>query len=178
MKNSILRMSAIAALICALAAPVHAQTAATAAQAPGSAPSLSAEPALPGPVKSEDLPDLPASSLFFSPQQMAAIHQALVGIYMPLFEQEQSITGAAAVPLAARTLHLSGMLYSSDKNWIIWLNGFRLTPNRLLPEVVEINVGKKEVSLKWYDAVLNKIIAITLRPHQIYDIDTGILLPG
>ncbi len=162
------------ALVIMLAQPSSAQQVAQT----GTVSAAVADPVLPGPVKSEELPDLPASSLFFSPQQMAAIHQALVGIYMPLFEQEQSITGAGAAALVSRTLHLSGMLYSSDKNWIIWLNGFRLTPNRLLPEVVEINVGKKEVNLKWYDAVLNKIIAITLRPHQIYDIDTGILLPG
>lgn len=133
---------------------------------------------LPAAVKAEELPDVPASSLFFTPQQMAAIHQALVGIYMPLFEQEQSITGTSAVPLAPRTIHLAGLLYSSDKNWIVWLNGFRLTPERLLPEVIEINVDSKGVRLKWYDAFSNKIIGIRLRPHQIYDIDTGILLPG
>lgn len=135
-------------------------------------------------VKASELPDMPASSLFFTLQQLGQINQALIGIYMPLFEQERSITGegkgvgAEGVPIPPRSIRLSGLLYSSPEHWMIWLNGFRVTPGHLLPEIINISVESQQVYLEWFDYVLNKVISIRMKPHQVYDIDTGILLPG
>ncbi len=108
-------------------------------------------------------------SLFFSREEISAIQRALLGV--------DTLKDDGA-PKAPRVLSLSGMLYNSPDNWVIWLNGNRITPERLLPEILDITVDDSLVHLKWFDYVINDAISITLRPHQIYDIETGILLTG
>lgn len=81
--------------------------------------------------------------------------------------------------LTRRVISVAGVFYRAPDNWIVWLNGHKLMPGKLLPEIIDISVkDSSQVSLKWFDATLDKIISITLRPHQTYDIGTGILLPG
>ena len=152
------------------------------AGADAQAPSAAASPAVP------QLPDMPEASLFLKESEVRAIEAALNGNFMPpeLETQPEPVatTDAGAVedtgepkPYVPRRIRFSGMLYTSSESWIVWLNGKRLTPGRLLPEIVDIKVDRKEIHLKWSDHVLKKIISISLKPHQVYDIDTGILLP-
>lgn len=78
-----------------------------------------------------------------------------------------------------RLIVLSGILYRAKNNWTVWINGQKVTPDNYLPEIIEIKVENSSyVSLKWYDIGLQEVISITLRPNQVYDITTGILLPG
>jgi|GEM_PF-5931464 len=78
-----------------------------------------------------------------------------------------------------RLIILSGILYRGKNNWTVWINGQKVTPDNYLPEIIEIKVENSSyVSLKWYDIGLQEVISITLRPNQVYDITTGILLPG
>ena len=115
-------------------------------------------------------PDRPFSdSLFFTPEEISAIQRAILGVNTP-----DEDTG----PKPPRILKLSGLIYNSPNNWVIWLNSNRLTPKRLLPEIIDISVESDKVHLKWFDYGINDVISITLRPHQVYDIETGILLPG
>lgn len=74
-----------------------------------------------------------------------------------------------------RKIKLYGIYYSAPNRWIVWMNGHKLVPGRVLPEIHEIRVNRDEVFLRWYDIGLNDIISITLRPNQIYDIVTGIV---
>ncbi len=74
------------------------------------------------------------------------------------------------------TIEVSGILYRGPGDWIVWLNGQKLTPEKLLPQITEISVDNAEiVRLRWYDANRKKIIPVTMRPRQVYDVETGIL---
>lgn len=93
-------------------------------------------------------------------------------------KQEEQKTVKPVIP-ERRLIMLSGILYKGQNNWIVWINGQKVTPDNYLPEIIEIKVENSSyVSLKWYDIGLQEVISITLRPNQVYDITTGILLPG
>lgn len=109
-------------------------------------------------------------SFLFTAQAKTNVNRAVRGICVRMGEE--------GGPAQRRVLKLAGLLYQAPGQWIIWLNGKRVTPDRLLPEIVDIDVNMSSVYLEWFDIGLNKVISITLRPHQVYDIETGILLPG
>jgi hypothetical protein len=117
-------------------------------------------------------------SLFFSPLELTEIAMAIKGAQT--VSEASSPTNQGSVPVipAHRVISLAGVVYRSEADWIVWLNGQKVTPGRLLPEIVDIQVANDSVRLKWFDIGLNGVISITLRPHQTYDIVTGILLPG
>lgn len=77
-----------------------------------------------------------------------------------------------------RELSLGGIVFKGRDDWTVWLNGQRLRPNALPKEVMDINVGRKHVELKWYDASTNLIYPIRLRPHQRFNLDSRMFLPG
>lgn len=111
-------------------------------------------------------------SLFFSPQDLIAIAKAQKGI-------ASAGGGYTGAPIPQkRVISLSGIIYRSPTDWLIWLNGQKVAPGHLLPEIVNIEVHEESVRLKWFDIGLNGIIDITLHPHEVYDIVTGILLSG
>ena len=109
-------------------------------------------------------------SLFLTAEEIANMKQALVGL-------DAGAAQNAMVP-AQRLIKLSGIVYNGENDWVVWLNGKRLTPRFLLPEILSIDVARNKVDLKWFDIGLNKVIKITLQPHQVYDVGTGILLTG
>lgn len=114
-------------------------------------------------------------SFLFTPAEVAAIRRAQGGV----------VSGTAAlgadqttnVP-QRRLIVLSGVVFRGENDWILWLNGRKVTPKDMLPEIVDVVVAKDKVHLKWFDVGLNDVISITMRPHQTYDIVTGVLLPG
>lgn len=75
-----------------------------------------------------------------------------------------------------RIISVSGLLYRSPGDWIVWLNGHKLVPGTRLPELVDIKVERDRVHLKWFDIGMAKILSITLRPRQTYDITSGVML--
>lgn len=75
-----------------------------------------------------------------------------------------------------RIISVSGLLYRSPGDWIVWLNGHKLVPGSRLPELVDIRVERDRVHLKWFDIGMAKILSITLRPRQTYDITSGVML--
>ncbi|MCE9508670.1 MAG: hypothetical protein K8R48_10235 [Alphaproteobacteria bacterium] len=114
-------------------------------------------------------------SFFLTPAEIAAIKMALAGSGSAM---GGDISAVIPVP-PHRVISVSGLLYRSPKDWIVWMNGQKVTPENLLPEIVDIKIdSSSHMKLKWYDIGLDKVIAITLRPHQTYDIVTGVLLPG
>lgn len=115
-------------------------------------------------------------SFLFTPAEVTLAEQALKG----------TVTGTGMlnagktvqdIPLK-RVIKVGGIIWKSGGNWTAWINGRKVTPKALLPEIVDIKVEENAVHLKWFDIGINDIIAITLRPHQTYDIVTGVLLPG
>ncbi len=112
-------------------------------------------------------------SLLFTAPEVAAIDRALAG----------QVSGTAAltanngqvIPLR-RLIVVSGIAYQTADDWVVWINGQKVTPKKLLPEIVDIDVTPASVQLKWFDIGINNVISITMRPHQTYDIVTGVLL--
>lgn len=90
----------------------------------------------------------------------------------------QSTVGIESVELIPvdRKIWVSGIFYRHAQDWILWMNGYKLTPGYLLPEIRGIKVEQDRVHLEWYDIGKNGIINITMQPHQVYDIVTGILV--
>jgi len=128
-----------------------------------------------GGMKKSEINKFFKKSLLFSPLEIALIQKALKGrppSVNKLRIEKQNIP-------ERRVIKISGVLYRGKNDWIVWMNGTKVTPGHLLPEILEIEVKNSSyVRLKWYDIGLNAVISITMRPHQIYDIGTGILLPG
>lgn len=81
-------------------------------------------------------------------------------------------------PPEERYISLGGIVYTAPKDWVIWLNGKRITPDAVPEEIIDLQVFKQYIQVKWYDAYHNKIFPIRLRPHQRFNIDTRIFLPG
>jgi len=114
-------------------------------------------------------------SFFMTPMELVTIQRALSGK-----ASSNATLGMAKGDIPAhRIIRVSGVVYRTAEDWIVWMNGQKVTPEKLLPEIIDIEVrDSSKVDLKWYDIGLNRVISITLRPHQTYDIPTGILLPG
>ena len=124
-----------------------------------------------------DLNQIP--SLFFTPSEQSLIADARLGLTTRAptdFELRQAEDGN--VPRGPRELSLGGIIYASSSDWSIWMNGQKITPNRLPPEILDIKVRKKYIRLKWFDAYTNQIFPVKLKPHQRFNIDTRIFLPG
>lgn len=81
-------------------------------------------------------------------------------------------------PPEERDISLGGIVYVHAKDWTIWLNGKRVTPKALPVEAMDLKVYGEFIELKWYDKYTNQIFPIRLRPHQRFNIDTRIFLPG
>ncbi len=129
-------------------------------------------------------------SLFFTEWQHAAIREARNsrGLVRPLSQEERDDIagqGPTAEPIALpkpppemRYVSLGGILYTGEGDWIIWLNGRRVTPDSLPREVLDLKVFKGYIDVKWLDDYSNQIYPIRLRPHQRFNLDTRIFLPG
>lgn len=81
-------------------------------------------------------------------------------------------------PPEKRYITLGGILYESKENWTIWLNNKRVTPNAIPEEVIDLKVFNDYIEIKWMDEWGNQIFPIRLRPHQRFNMDTRIFLPG
>lgn len=77
-----------------------------------------------------------------------------------------------------REIRLGGIVFVHEKEWTIWLNEVRITPDSIPKDIVDIKVSKDFLDLKWYDKYTNKIFPIRIRPHQRFNLDTRIFLPG
>ena len=81
-------------------------------------------------------------------------------------------------PPEKREIRLAGIVYRKGGDWTIWLNEQRVTPDAIPEEVLDLKVYKTYIELKWFDDYTNQIFPIRLRPHQRFNIDTRIFLPG
>lgn len=77
-----------------------------------------------------------------------------------------------------REIRLGGISYTGPSDWTIWLNGERITPNAIPKEVIDINVAGDFIELKWFDKYSDLIFPVRLRPHQRFNLDSRIFLPG
>ncbi len=121
------------------------------------------------PVELRSSEPLFSDSLLMTPQDDIAINRALKGT---------EVANSSKAATEKREIRLAGLSYDGPYKWVLWLNGQRLVPGVTPPEIVELDVYPDYIHLKWFDAVSNEIIVIKLRPNQVYDIQSQILLPG
>jgi len=81
-------------------------------------------------------------------------------------------------PPEERNVTLGGILYTSQSEWTIWLNGERVTPDALPKEVIDLRVYKHHVDMKWQDEYTRRLYPIRLRAHQRFNLDNRMFLPG
>ena len=121
----------------------------------------------------------PKESLFFTYDQLIAISQANQGFTAKeATEEAKTDDTAAQVDRGRRILTLSGIVYNSPKDWTIWLNDERVTPLNIPDHIRGLTVKKDLILLKWEDTATNRIVDLTLRPHQRYSLDLDVILSG
>lgn len=116
-------------------------------------------------------------TLFFTKWQHALLVETRAGARSrPISESE--LDGEGNVVKGPRDISLSGIVFSSKDKWTIWLNDKRVAPDAIPEEIMDINVSFSHVDIEWFDAYTNKIYPIRLRPHQRFNLDSRIFLPG
>ncbi len=79
---------------------------------------------------------------------------------------------------SVREISLGGLLFVSPDRWTLWLNNERITPQTLPEEIMDIKVHKEYIELLWHDKKDNLLYPIRLRPHQRFNLDVRMFLPG
>lgn len=131
-----------------------------------------------------DINDL--QSLFFTFWEHSAIRDARNSRGMVRAPTEDELRRAREAsaqrldrpPPGIRELSLGGIVYASGNDWTIWLNGTRVTPDALPEELLDLQVHKEYVEMKWLDEYTGQIFPVRLRPHQRFNLDSRIFLPG
>jgi hypothetical protein len=129
------------------------------------------------PVDIEKMP-----SLFLTVWERDLIINARKGLVTRDPEAPDTTPEVASIDLSMfespRDLRLSGIVYRGSKDWVIWLNAKRIAPNALPPEIMNIKVFKDYVEMEWFDARTNQIFPVRMRPHQRFNLDARVFLPG
>lgn len=123
-------------------------------------------------------------SLFFTDNQYSLLQEARQGLLARIPDEGESMEGELgpeeqeAPQPGLRELTLAGIVFIAENEWTIWLNGQRVTPSAIPKEVLDLKVNKGYVDIKWFDEFTNRIYPIRLRPHQRFNLDSKIFLPG
>lgn len=123
-------------------------------------------------------------SLFFTYWQHEAIREAKNsrGFVKPPTQEELDAIGLEGednvTDHGVRELALGGIVYEGTNKWTIWLNETRITPNAIPKEVLDLQVFKDYIEVKWLDEATNQIFPIRLRAHERFNLDMRIFLPG
>ena len=112
-------------------------------------------------------------SLFFTVWEHDLVIDARRGLTTRMPGTDDGVTQTGP-----RDVALGGIVYRGAKNWVIWLNELQVSPTAIPDEVIDLKVFKDYVELEWFDASTNQIFPIRLRPHQRFNLDTRMFLPG
>ncbi len=133
--------------------------------------------------KMDEFPIDRIPSLFFTKWQHQSINDAKNkrGVVRPPTQAElEAMKRGEEVEVepAERNVTLGGIVYHSEKDWTIWLNGQRVTPDAVPEEVLDLQVFDNYIDVKWIDTSTNQVFPIRLRAHQTFNLDMRIFLPG
>lgn len=125
-------------------------------------------------------------TLFFVEREYRALKDAqnTKGAVRPVSDAEVRPTESVDLasipkpPPEQRELRLGGILFTSKNDWVIWLNDKRVTPNAIPSEVLDLRVHQSYIEVKWLDEWSGQIFPIRLKPHQRFNFDSRIFLPG
>ncbi len=79
---------------------------------------------------------------------------------------------------AIRELSLGGISYLSHKDWTVWLNGQRITPETIPETIMDIHVYNEHIEIKWFDEKTKIIYPVRLHAHERFNLDTRMFIPG
>ena len=122
---------------------------------------------------------LPLRSVLYTPSDIAQIEEARQRfLTRPPRPGEIDREGDELIDPGRRELTLAGIVYRTPKEWTIWFNEQRVTPTAIPEEVLDLKVYNEFIEVKWYDEFTNQIFPIRLRPHQRFNLDDRLFLPG
>ncbi len=116
-------------------------------------------------------------SLFFTPNQLASIMRGKQGYLAPRDAFDPGNQGANPNAPVPQVISLSGIVYIDKNDWVIWLNGERVTRKNMPQRLVGLSVKPDRVHIRWMDVSHQRIINITLEPHQQYLLDSDTIIP-
>lgn len=124
----------------------------------------------------DDVSVLNIPSLFFTYWQHQAIRDAKEsrGFVRPPTQAElDSLNDPDSFQpdMGPRDVEVGGILYQSEKEWVIWINNERVTPNALPPQVMDLRVFKDYIEVKWLDEFTNRIFPLRLKSNQKFNLD-------
>jgi hypothetical protein len=93
-------------------------------------------------------------------------------------DTKEDITKKVKPPPEEREIRLGGIAYHGSNDWTIWLNEKRVSPDAIPKEAMDLKVYKGYIEMKWFDEWSNQIYPIRLRPHQRFNLDARMFLPG
>jgi hypothetical protein len=117
-------------------------------------------------------------SIFFTPNQLASIMRAQQGFLVPREAFDPNNQGAEPTTGGSRVVSLAGIIYVNSKDWVIWLNGERVTRKNMPQRLIGLTVRPTLAHLRWLDVPNQRIVNITLRPHQQYLLDSDTIIPA
>jgi hypothetical protein len=119
-------------------------------------------------------------TLFFTAWQHALLQEAKIGFNTNLPNPGEVGSSGSSAPRdpGIRELSLGGISYGTTEKWTVWLNGVRITPDAIPSQVLDIKVSRSHIDLKWFDGYTNKIYPVRMRPHERFNLDSRIFLPG
>lgn len=123
----------------------------------------------------------PEQTLFFTAWQHSLLQEAKIGFITRRPSPGEVATGQnpnAPRDPGIRELALGGIAFGDIGKWTVWLNGVRVTPDAIPDQVMDIKVSRAYIDLKWFDRYTNRIYPVRLRPHERFNLDSRIFLPG
>lgn len=148
-------------------------------------PEGAAEENVPTPYAKQEVNPNSIPSMLFTVWEYNALQEAQRNIGRALvrptedgFEAGEEAETVSRPPPEERYISLAGIVYGGGKNWTIWLNGQRVTPKALPAEILDLKVYREYIEIKWFDNYTRGIFPIRLKPHQRFNLDTRIFLPG
>lgn len=160
--------------------PVSQPSAASAQPQAQGLPPAAPAPRLPDDVDPSEIPSLLFT--FWEHESLVDARNSIGVVRAPTQQEKDDDTPLSEPkqkpPPEKRYITLGGIVFAGDKEWTIWLNGQRVEPKAVPPEIIDLKVYKDYVDIKWFDDYTNQIYPIRLRPHQRFNIDTRIFLPG
>jgi hypothetical protein len=117
-------------------------------------------------------------SLFFTNNQLISIARANQGFIAPTEAYDPNNQTDDPQDSSSRIVSLQGIVYNSPSDWTIWLNGARVTPDKVPERAMDLSVAKDRIRLRWMDIANQRIVNFTLRPNQTYLLDSDTIIVG
>lgn len=105
-------------------------------------------------------------------------HDLVIDARRGLITRDPLTGDGVAADAGPRDIALGGIVYRSSGDWTVWLNSMRVSPTAIPRQVMDLKVFKTYIELEWFDDTTNQIFPIRLRPHQRFNLDTRMFLPG